>query len=194
MINTTRNNVTLGMRRIQPIIFLIAAVLAVGFRVDNIEHEKYLNFIKAVENESTFSLFTVIKVRNLNTGVTKEICTKGSFIVGALHHELHANYSQLGIRKVMTFIRNKKDRYFELKDKAALKNISFGEYQTALVEKVQHKYDFNKLIEKIKLEKKLSVRLNNDDMKAFAHVLFNKGYLTGESDCWGGSLEYVDSD
>jgi hypothetical protein len=158
----------------------------------DLDNEKYLNFIAAVQNRSTFSYFTVIKVKNLNTGLTKEVCTKGNFVLGALHIELKAGYDDKGQKKVFDFAKSSKDRYFEFKNKKALDNISFFGYQTNLVAKIQTKYSFDKTIEIIKKEKNFSIRLADDEMKAFAHVLFNKGFLTGENNCWGGALEYVD--
>ena len=158
----------------------------------DLDNEKYLNFLAAVQCSSTFSYFTVIKVKNLNTGVTKEICTKGNFVAGALHRELNVGYDAKGQQKVFDFAKSKKDRYFEFKNKEALDNISFFDYKTKLVDKVQAEYNFDKAVEIIKKDRELSIRLSGDEMKAFAHVLFNKGYLTGENDCWGGALEYVD--
>lgn len=158
----------------------------------DLDNEKYLNFLAAIKNSSTFSYFTVIKVKNLNSGVTKEICTKGNFITGALHRELNADYDTKGRQKVADFAKSKKDRYFEFKNKEALDNISFFDYSINLVEKIQTEYNFDKAIEIIKKDKKFSIRLPDNEMKAFAHVLFNKGYLAGEKNCWGGSLEYVD--
>ena len=158
----------------------------------DLDNEKYLNFITAVKNSSTFSYFTVIKVKNLNTGVVKEICTKGNFVAGALHIELQADYDEKGQQKVLDFAKSKKNRYFEFKNKKALDNISFFDYKTQLVTKIQTEYSFDKVIEIIKKKKEFSIRLSDDKMKAFAHVLFNSGYLTGENNCWGGSLEYVD--
>jgi hypothetical protein len=158
----------------------------------DLENEKYLNFITAVQNGSTFSYFTVIKVKNLNTGVTKEICTSGNFVAGALHRELNIGYDTKGQQKVFDFAKSKKNRYFEFKNKEALDNISFFDYKTKLIAKIQKEYNFDKTIEIIKKDKEFSIRLADDEMKAFAHVLFNKGYLTGENNCWGGALEYVD--
>lgn len=161
-------------------------------KTNNLDNEKYLNFLAAVENSSTFSYFTVIKVKNLNTGVTKEICVKGNFVSGASHIELKADYDEKGEQKVLDFAKSKKDRYFEFKNKKALDNISFSDYKTNLVAKIQTEYNFDKAIEIIRKDKSFSMRLSDDKMKAFAHVLFNKGYLTGEIDCFGGILEYVD--
>lgn len=161
-------------------------------RSNDLETEKYLNFLAAVENSSTFSYFTVIKVKNLNTGETKEICTKGNFVAGAIHRELKLDYDKDGLNKAYEFAKSKKDRYFEFKNKEALDNISFFDYKTNLVAKIQTKYNFDKTIGIIKKDKEFSIRLSDDEMKAFAHVLFNKGYLTGENNCWGGALEYVD--
>jgi hypothetical protein len=174
---------------------LILPLLSYQHKVEkayDLDNEKYLNFIAAVQNCSTFSYFTVIKVKNLNTGVTKEICTKGNFVSGALHIELKAGYDEKGEQKVLDFAKKKMERYFEFKNKKALDNISFFDYKTKLVSKIQTEYNFDKAIEIIKKDKDFSIRLSDDDMKAFAHVLFNKGYLTGENDCWGGALEYVD--
>jgi hypothetical protein len=174
---------------------LTLPLLSYQHKVDkafDLENEKYLNFLAAVQNNSTFSYFTVIKVKNLNTGVTKEICTKGNFVSGALHMELKADYGEKGEKTVLAFAKSRKDRYFEFKNKKALDNISFFDYKTKLVDKIQTEYNIDKAIEIIKKDKNFSIRLSDDEMKAFAHVLFNKGYLTGENDCWGGSLEYVD--
>jgi hypothetical protein len=157
-----------------------------------LETEKYLNFLSAIENTSTFSYFTVIKVKDLNTGVTKEICAKGSFVSGALYRELNANYDEKGNEKVEQFVKKRKNRYFEFKDKTALENISFYEYNLKQLKKVQEKYDFGKVVRIIEKDKKLVIPLSDKEMKYFAHVLFNKGYMTGESDCFGGRLEFVD--
>jgi len=175
--------------------FLTLPLLSHQQKVDktyDLDNEKYLNFLAAVQNSSTFSYFTVIKVKNLNTGVTKEICTKGNFVAGALHRELNVDYDTNGQQKVFDFAKSKKDRYFEFKNKEALDNISFFDYKTKLVDKIQTEYNLDKAIEIIKKDKAFSIRLSDDEMKAFAHVLFNKGYLTGENNCWGGTLEYVD--
>jgi hypothetical protein len=175
--------------------FLTLPFLSYQHKVDkayDLDNEKYSNFIAAIQNRSTFSYFTVIQVKNLNSGVTKEVCTKGNFVLGALHIELKAGYDDKGQQKVFDFAKSSKDRYFEFKNKKALDNISFFDYQENLVDKVQTKYSLDKTTEIIKRDKHFSVRLADDEMKAFAHILFNKGFLTGESNCWGGALEYVD--
>ena len=151
-----------------------------------------MNFLAAVQNRSTFNYFTVINVKNLNTGETKEMCTKGNFVSGALHLELNADYDENGERKVLEFVKSKPDRYFEFKNNEALDNISFFDYNTKLVDEIQGEYDFEEAIQIIKKDKDFSIELNDDEMKAFAHVLFNKGFLTGENSCFGGALHYVD--
>ena len=45
----------------------------------------YHNYLNAVERESTFQFFLVIKIKDLNTGLSREVCTKGDFLEGALH-------------------------------------------------------------------------------------------------------------
>ena len=158
----------------------------------DLENTKYQNYLAAANNLSTFSYFTVVRVKDLNTGIVKEICTKGNFLAGAVHRELHVDYDGKGLQKVYDFIASKKDRYFEFKSKEALDNISFFDYDSELLFKIRSKYNFTTAIDYINKCKAFSIRLPDKEMKAFAHILFNKGYLTGENNCWGGALEYVD--
>ena len=111
---------------------------------------------------------------------------------GALHIELNADYGQKGIDKVYSFAKSKTDRYFEFKSRKALDNISFFDYDPKKLANIKSKYNFDKIEEIIKKDKKFAIRLLDDDMKLFAHLLFDKGYMTGENDCFGGTLEYVD--
>lgn len=164
-----------------------------GKRDNGLEIEKYLNFIAAVGNTSTFSYFTVIKVTDLNTGQMKEICTKGNFVAGAIHRELNVGYDSGGLNKVLRFAKSKRDRSFEFKNKEALNNISFYDYDAGLVDKIQKKYNFDKIVKSIKQDEKFVIELFEEEMKPFAHVLFNRGYLTGENNCFGGQLRYVEN-
>lgn len=179
----------------KPFIYIITLLLTlplVSYRDKDLEGEKYLNFITAIENSSTFNYFTVIKVKDLNTGLTKEICTKGNFVSGALHIELKADYDYKGERKVLNFAKGKSNRYFEFRNKAALDNISFYDYDPNQLSKIQREYNFDKIVAIIKQNKKFALTLSDPNMKLFAHVLFNKGYMTGENDSFGGTLEYID--
>jgi hypothetical protein len=181
------------MTRLLSILLFVSTFSLVSNKTDSdIDTEKYLNFLAAVNRSSTFNYFTVIRVKNLNTGLTKEICTKGDCISYALHMELKAGYDEEGKQKVLEFVKANKDRYFELKSKKALHLISFADYDTTQLYKIQDKYDFDKAVEIIKNDKNFALELSDKEMKYFAHVLFNKGYMTGESDCFGGTLVYVD--
>ena len=160
-----------------------------SYKGQTIEDEKYLNFIAALKNESTFNYFTVIKVKDINSGVTKEICTKGNFVSGALHIELSADYDYKGAQRVLSFAKSKRDIYFEFKNKKALDNISFFQYESNYLVKAQKKFNFDSIVKSIERDKKFSIRLPDKEMAAFAHVLFNRGFISGESDCFGGTLE-----
>ena len=182
-----------NMNRLLSILLLCLTLPLSSFKGDqDLTKEKYLNFLAAIENISTFSYFTVVKIKDLNTGITKEICTKGNFVSGALHIELNADYDAKGEKKVLDFAKTKKDRYFELKNKKALDNISFYDYDLKQLKKIQSKYDIDKVVQLIKKDKNFSIHLSDKEMKYFAHLLFNKGYMTGENNCFGGILEYVD--
>lgn len=177
-------------------IVIVAAIIPLsGFHpspTGNLDEEKYRLFVMALNNISTFNYFTVITVKDLRSNKVKEICTKGNFLSGAIHRELRAGYDLKGQKKAMEWGVSKRNRYFEFNNSNALEDISFFEYDTKMVQVVQKKYDFDAIVNQIKATKRFSIRLEDKEMKAFAHILFNKGYLTGESSCWGGELVYVD--
>ena len=180
------------MTRLASTVALVLLLLISSYRSKDIENEKFLNFLAAIENQSTFNYFTVIKVKDLNTGLVKEICTKGNFLSGALHIELKADYDSKGEQRVLNFAKSKRDRYFEFKSKKALDNISFSKYNSEGLAKIQTEFDFDKIAAAIKRDNKYSIRLPDNRMPFLAHALFNRGILSGESACFGGTLEYVD--
>lgn len=182
-------------KKIFYMVFLLSLIVFSSFKEDdNSEKAKFSNFVKSISNESTFSYFTVITVKNLNTGEIKELCTKGNFVSGALHRELNLDYDNKGERQVLQYAKKRKNRYFEFRNKEALENISFFTYDEEMVKVIGKKYDTDSAIAIIEKKQKFTIRLDDDEMKAFAHVLFNKGYLTGEDNCFGGALEYVNRD
>ena len=181
------------MKKISYIFLCSLTLCLTSFSTDsNLESEKFSNFLTAITNNSTFSYFTVIKVKNVNSGETKEICTKGNFVSGALHTELGADYDTRGEQIVLNFAKKSKDRYFEFKNKKALNNVSFFDYEPNQLAKIQMKYNLEKTIEVIKKKKKFELKIPEKEMITFAHLLFNKGYMTGENDCFGGTIIYVD--
>ena len=152
-----------------------------------LEYEKYLNFVSAIENSSTFNYFTVATVKDLTSGVTKEICVKGNFLSGAVHQELNIDYDREGMKEVVEYMKAKRNRYFEFRKKEALENISFYEYDPTVVGTINIDFDFPKLV----ADDGYPVNFSEGKMEAYAHFLFNKGYLTGENSCFGGMLELV---
>jgi len=170
------------------LVVLLLASFQHGF---DVEREKHLNFLASVNNSSTFSYFTVVTVKNLNTGVVKEICTDGAFVAGALHMEYDSNYTGGADKRIEALLHNNQRRYFEFQSLKALYNVSFDTYNPTLAQKIDKRI-IDAIVEKINRTKTYSIRLPDDEMKALAHALFNRGYMTGESNCFGGELFYVD--
>lgn len=173
--------------------FLIAILIAnasSGQTTDRL----YLNYVAAINNESTFQYFVVVKAKNVNTGQVREYCTKGDFIKGALHREYHLGYDDLSIRKVKLLALKNKARYFTFKNDSAIWNIGGSwEYSMAELHQLEQKVNFDSLAVEIKKRRSWSKQISDDKMMLlYAHALFNRGILTGESNCFGGILEYVD--
>ena len=156
--------------------------------------ELYLNYVAAIKNESTFQYFLVVKVKNLNNGQTREYCTKGNFLQGAIHREYKLDYNEKGISKAYSVAVDNKDRYFEFKNDSAIWNIGgVWEYSMDDLAKLEKKTNFDALATQIRKTGKWSKEIFDDKMMLmYAHALFNRGILTGENNCFGGTLVYVD--
>jgi len=159
---------------------------------NKLAEEQYLNYMVAIQNYSSFNYFTVVKVKNLNTGEVKEICTYGSAVIGSLSYELNSKPHSNVVQNVFEIAGGRHNRYFELKNKQALDNISFNSYNTQALVAIKKEYNFDKIGDTIKKDKKYSIRLPMNKKLAFAHALFNKGYLSGENNRPDGILYYVD--
>jgi hypothetical protein len=171
--------------------FLVLLPLS-GYKSDNLKDEKYLNFLASLENESTSGYFTVITAKDLKTGLTKEVCTKGNFVSGALHIELNADYDVKGSHKVLSAAKANKAIYFEFKKRKALDNISYFDYDDKYVATIAKRYKIDSAVAIIKKNNKYSINIPANNRKYFAHALFNRGYLSGDNDCFGGPLVYID--
>jgi hypothetical protein len=152
----------------------------------------YNNYVKAVDNESTFQYFLVAKIKNVNTGQVREICTKGVFFKGALHNEYKIAYDSLGQTKVKNLLIKNKNRYFEFKDTIALKNLGLGYYNINDLINFEKQNNIDLLAQTIENNKWSKAISNDKIMLLYAHSLFNRGVLTGENNCFGGSLVHID--
>ena len=72
----------------------------------------YNNYREAIDHESTFQYFIVIKVKNLNNETINEICTTGNALKGALHKEYNLKYDSIGQLKVHQLAIDNHKRYF----------------------------------------------------------------------------------
>ncbi len=79
-----------------------------------VEDKLYKNFKASIETDGSYSYFCVVKVKNLNTGKTREICTDGNFVMGAIHKEHELDYNNHGRRTARTDISHLLDRRIHL--------------------------------------------------------------------------------
>lgn len=151
----------------------------------------YLNYLNAIENQSTLQYFTVVKIRNLNNKETREICTKGNFLAGALHREYKLGYSIDEIIKVQNLLSENKERYFEFKDTSAINNLDLNKYSVEEFEKFEKETNRDSISKSI-INKDWSMHFEDDKtMLIFAHSLFNRGILTGENNSFGGTIYHI---
>ncbi|MDP4220164.1 MAG: hypothetical protein Q8916_10565 [Bacteroidota bacterium] len=149
--------------------------------------EIYRNYVAAINKHGTFSYYLVVKIKNLNTLEKREICTKGNFLIGALQREGNIPFGS--IKK--TAIENK-ERYFEFREESALNNLGVGDYSMKDLAQLEQQINFDSLARSIRKSKTWELAIESDTtMEMYAHALFNRGILTGESSCFGGTLTYV---
>lgn len=151
----------------------------------------YVNYVNSIENGSTFQYFTVVRVKDINTGKVREICTKGDFLWGALYIENHASYSIKGQEKIHKLLLGNKQRYFELKDTAAINNLGIKRYSVEDLKKFEKENNIDSIAKSIKGNWGMWIT-DDKTMLLLAHSLFNRGILTGENNCAGGTLIHVD--
>lgn len=110
-----------------------------------------------------------------------------------MHREYNLGYDIDGISKVYSLAIDNKDRYFEFKKKKALKNLSNWNYSIDDLIQLEKTVNFDSIVSQIKTNKKWSMEIFDDKtMIMYAHSLFNRGILTGENNCWGGTLVYIE--
>jgi hypothetical protein len=154
-------------------------VKSVSVENKSLEGTKLKIYKAAVLNESNIQDFVVVKVYNKSTGETKEVCTKGNFLSGAIHQEYGLDYSEKGEAKVKEILLNPMNRTFELSDEKALNNIGFNGYTEEELKTLESRVKAGNYTYR-----------NDKEMTMLAHILFNKGIRSSESSCWGGELEF----
>jgi len=150
----------------------------------------YNNYAKAIRNESTFQYFLVVHVTDLNTGQTREICTKGNFLAGAIHREYNLGYDNNSIRKAERIALANRTRTFKFKNVEAIRNLGLDHYSMRDLKEFEETINVNQLITQVNKDWKKQLT-NDKEMLLYAHSLFNRGILTGENNCYGGTLEVV---
>jgi hypothetical protein len=91
------------------------------------ESQKMKMFCLAFKHHSTAPYYVVITVKNLNTGVVKEMCTSANSLRGAISFEKI-------IDSYYIYCNDYPNRYFEFSSDKALRNIGFDNYSISELE------------------------------------------------------------
>lgn len=174
-------------------IFLLLYVISVSFAQK--QDEKYLNYLAAARNNSTFQFNLVIKFKNLITSETREICVEGEQLIFAISEESDLKYGDSEyFEKIDKIISENKLRYFEFKNPKAIERLTGDIYTESELEKLKQKVNFDNLSRLVKADKDWQKSLGSEKLIAmYAHELFNHGVLTSQNGCFGGgTLEVID--
>jgi len=175
----------ISQRIIYTLIFLSLPSILFGQASEKLKNKTHLNVLN--KGIGLFSYFTVIKVKNRETGTIREICTEGKKLY--IMHKLNK------------FQKNDPDsfdienRYMELKNEKSIQGFIGCTYYTDKELKIleeQVKFDsFAHQIHKHK-KKEWLIPLKDDILiRMYSHELFNRGIPTGENSCWTEVLEVI---
>ena len=148
------------MRKLTTILTFILAINSI-FGQDLIE-KTYLNVIKEV---STAPGFVVIKVKNMQNGKIKEICTDVTSLYLSLQQEYQSEFKMI----YDTLAARSKDRLIEISSTDALERLDFDRYNAKDLDKIILLIEENNLIDSLLLFNK------------YRHDLYDKYYPYRES-------------
>ena len=152
-------------------------------QVDNQTKSKM--FCAALDNISTAPNYIVITVKDLRTGITKEICTEAPFLLGTLDRQRGQSNFSIDCQKY-------KNRYFEFKSDSALWNISFDLYNKTDLERYAKTININKTVHLVRNGKLSSIGFppkQRRQQRMFAHLMFNNGVMMTRGDIAGNICE-----
>ncbi|HYV94680.1 MAG TPA: hypothetical protein VE978_23095 [Chitinophagales bacterium] len=178
------------------ILFAMVSMSFTGKKTDKL----YLNYRQALIHactSSTFSYFLVVTAKDMNTEKSVEVCTRADWLLGALHLEYDLSYDSVSEAKILNIALNNKKRYFQFRNEQAINNLSI--YPLNELRNLELKVNFDSLATEIKKHKKYEIRTFfespniefDEEFRMYAHELFNREILTGENDCFGGTLIYI---
>jgi len=151
----------------------------------------YKNYCKAIDSYgSTYQNYLVVKIQDKSNGKLTEICLTGFELISTMTDEWGYNIDD-EFKVVKKVIRNKK-RVFKVKNANELKHLKRIKYSQIELSNYSKQVNFDSIVKSISDRKKWSYFAKNEkEQIMIAHLLFNKGFLTGINECFGGDeLEY----
>lgn len=153
-------------------------------------------FIAAIRDQSTAPYYVLIKVKNLKTGLVKDICIEAPFLSGAIFRETNCD-----IYKADTIALENIDMYFEFSKDSALWNIGFDNYTKEELHAFENKTNFDSIANEIRIGRLTDQGFweNNSDKNPkknqlmYVHILLEKGIMVRRG-CVAGNYIYFDKD
>ncbi len=148
----------------------------------------YRNYVAAIRNKSTIQSYLVVSVTDLNRGTTREYCTKGNFLVGAVYREyqLDKKNGMEGLFMADSIVISHKDRTFQFTNPSAVENIDYH-YSINDLHRLEATTNFDSIANLVKYHDGVYI-FDDKKLAMYAHILFLRGIPTCENNCYGGKL------
>jgi hypothetical protein len=150
------------------------------------ENRIYENYCKAIDNaDSTYQYFLVVNILDKSTGLTTEVCLTGFELLSTMAEEWNLGFENES--KVVRKLKRNKNRTFSVKSAKQLKFINRVKYSKPELEKFSEEIGLDSIVTSISMKNKWNYfPANEKEQIMLAHLLFNKGILTGTNECYGG--------
>jgi len=162
------------------VLVLFILVMTSSQAVQLSKQRRWEMYLSAIKDKSTAPFYVLIKVKNLNTGVVKDLCTESPFLSGAIFRETKCN-----VFKADTIAMENKEMYFEFSSDSALWNIGFDNYTIEDLNAFKYRTNFDSITNEIKsgrmtdkgfLENE-SFKRNTINQLMYVHILLEKGIM-----------------
>jgi len=151
----------------------------------------YENYCTAIDEfGSTYQYYLVVHILDETSNKNKEICLTGFEFVSLMSDAWNIGYEKE--LKVVKKLKKNKKRNFKVKSLAGLELINRIKYSTLELNQYGKKINLDSIVNSISEKEKWSYFAQSEKEQLMtAHLLFNKGILTGINECFGGmELEY----
>ena len=157
------------------------------------DNQIYENYCNALDNyDSTFQNYLVVEIHDKSSGELFEICLTGFELVSTMIDEWKFDVDDEF--KAIKKAKRNKSRTFNVENFKEHQFLNRIIYSQSELFNYANRINFDSIVNSIPNKNEWSYFAPNEkEQVMIAHLLFNKGYLTGINECFGGKQLYCNN-